>query len=457
MNDQSKNSDDYQQLKSENEKLKTKIKELESVFSKLDFIKILAAGFICLVFLFATLYSRNTITIFPLPKTVSTDKQVVERIALAKRDTMERYIRLSGVLEPHSKVTVAAQTSGRVVMRNFNEGDYVQKNQILYQMDTKELAKNVRSARVKYIELLEKYNDLSKWDSSLVVMQARRKFGLSKISLNNEKKKLDETKKLFDKGIIPRVEYEQALTTYKKTQYDFEDAKQALETELEKGNEQAIEVLRLKLSNAKEELDEIEARYEATLIRAPLSGIVMLPETSSGEKGSFKNEGDMVKDGDLVATIGATDSYIIRTNVGELSINYFKRDQNVIIGGPSLGNVRLEGKVEWIATNASTNGGMHYFPIRVSISDVPDNIRQMIRLGMIVQATIHLDEFVDVITIPIEAVSEKAGKNVVLVEDENGEYSERKVVVGYSDRKRIIINEGLVEGDRVVIREIKKS
>jgi len=106
---------------------------------------------------------------------------------------MDRYIRLSGVLEPHSKVTIDAQTSGRVVKRNFNEGDYVQKNQILYQMDTKELAKNVRSARVKYIELLEEYNDLSKWDSSLVVMQAQRKFALSKISLNNEKKKLAET------------------------------------------------------------------------------------------------------------------------------------------------------------------------------------------------------------------------------------------------------------------------
>jgi len=253
------------------------------------------------------------------------------------------------------------------------------------------------------------------------------------------------------------VEYEQALTAYKKAQYDFEDAKQALETELEKGNEQALEVLRLRLSNAKEELDEIEARYEATLIRAPLSGIVMLPESSSGEKGSFKNEGDMVKDGDLVATIGATDTYIIRTNVGELSINYFKPGQKVIIGGPSLGHVKLEGKVEWIATNASTEGNLHYFPIRVSISDVPDNIRRMIRLGMIVQATIHLDEFVDVITIPIEAVSEKDGKNVVLAKNENGDYTVREVVVGYSDHKKIIINEGLVEGDEVIIREIKKS
>lgn len=444
-------------LKRELEETKKQNDQFNVLLNRFDLVKTLIAGLVFIIFGFALVFSKNSIQLFPR-KSVRQPVQGVEgKIVTATLDSLTMGIELSGMIEPYNKVTIAAQTSGKVVRRNFNEGDYVQKGAILYQMDTKDLAKNVRSARVAYIELLEKYNQLAGWDSSLVVMQAKRKFELSKIALKNERKKLQETKKLFEKGIIPRVEYEQAMTAYKKAEYDYENAQQSLETEMDKGSQDKMQVLRLKLDNAKEELDEVEARYEATLIRAPVSGIVMRPELKSGRFSDFKNEGDMVNDGDLVATIGATESYIINSAIGELSVKKIKVGQKVVISGPGFRNIKLEGKVDWIASTATVEGNFRFFPVRISFSDVPDSVSKQIRLGMYAEMSIHTQDLKNVVTIPIEAVSYSDGKDKVIVVNEDGEYEERPVITGYSDRGKIVIKEGLKPGEKVVIGSMEKS
>ena len=445
---------DAELLRAQNEKLKRENRLLISSYKKFELFKILSAFLFFVLFFFAVFYTRSSVKVFPRPAAQVEGSQFEEQYAVAKKDTLTREIVLSGVIEPFSMITVAAQTSGKVVLRNFNEGDYVQKDQILYQMDTRDLAKTVRSAQVKYMELLDEYNTLKQWDSSLVVMQARRKYELSQIAMNNEGKKLQETKKLFEKGIIPRVEYEQAMTAYKRAEYDFENAKQALDAELEKGGEDKLQVLSLKLSNAKEELDEIEAQYEATLIRAPVSGIIMKPESSRGRQGRFVNEGDLLQEGDLVATIGATDSYIVNSSVGELNVNDLTIGDRVRISLPAESEFELYGRLEWIASSTRIEDNRRFFPVRISLTRVPDAQRQFIRLGMRVLASIELDRLEDVVTVPIAAVSYRDGDNIVYVITDEG-IEVRSVTTGYSDRLRIVVYRGLEPGETVVYHPLR--
>ncbi len=432
------------------EDAKREQEELYALLPKPERIKLAAGGAIFFLFLLAILYSTNSIKILRAEVVPKESKKIERQVVMAKLDTLSMQINLSGTIEPFSKVTIAAQTSGKVVQKNFNQGDYVPKGHILYQLDTKELAKNVRTARVTYMELLEKYDQLKGWESSLEVNQAKRSFELSKIAMSNEKRKLQETQKLFEKGIIPRVEFEQTQTSYKKAEYDFENAKQSLEITLDKGSAEKIEVLRLKLSNAKEELDEIEARYEATLIRAPLAGIVMLPESSDGRQGSFKKEGDMVSDADLIATIGATESYIIDTAVGELSLRYLQVGQAVDVSGPSFSGTTLSAKVDRIAATATEDGIARFYPIRISIPSVGDSAHNKIHSGMIADARIHVRDLVGIVTVPIEAVSHSKGKDVVYVKKDEDDQEIRTVKVGYSDGHRIEITSGLEAGEPIL-------
>ncbi|MGP8330341.1 MAG: efflux RND transporter periplasmic adaptor subunit, partial [Methanosarcinaceae archaeon] len=352
--------------------------------------------------------------------------------------------------------TLAAQSKGKVIRKIFSEGDIVEKDQILYELDRKEISKKVRSARVSYMELLEKYDRLKNWETSLEVMQAKRKFDLSKIALSDEKKKLQETRKLLKKGIIPRIEYEQAQTAFKRLDYDFQNARQSLEQIQAKGNPDKLEVLRLQLFNAREELDELERNYEGAFVRAPVTGVVMRPVAGDGNIRMFKNEGDLVSAGDLMATIGATDSYIIASVVGEYAVNHLHVAQAVKISSFALPGITLPGEVQWVATQAKQNQGMHYFPVRLVIPTVPDSVRRALRLGALAEVEIVVREMPDVLTLPIEAVFRYQGGNQVYIIDSTGQQQLKTVTTGYSDNKKIIIKSGLVEGEEVFIpREVK--
>ena len=442
---------EMRRLQRELEKKQSANEQLSVLYKRFDFLRIVAVAAIFAIFAIVLVYSKSNIKLFPSNVSAVANQSMERTVVTAQLDSMVKTIRLAGIIEPYNKVSILARTSGKVVRRRFQEGEFVQKDEILYRMDTQDLAKNVRSARVKYIELLEEYNNLVGWDSSLVVMQAKRKFQLSKIALNNERKKLEETKKLFDKGIIPRVEYEKEMTGYKKAEFDYENAKQGLDSELDKGNADYLEVVKLKLDNASEELDEIEARYEAKLIRAPVAGIIMRPELRDGKIGEFKDDGDTVSDGDMVATVGATQSYLINSILGELQVKDVKLNGPVTICGPAFPDLKIAGKVNWIATSASIENQQKYFPIRISFSDLPDSLRGAVRIGMRAEIEIQTEELKNIVTIPIQAVSFINGKEVVFVENEAGSYEERVVDVGMSDMGRIQINSGLIAGENVLV------
>ena len=450
-NDDSVRVQNIQSLEKELAAVKRQNEQFKFLLGRFDALKIAAAVVIFLVFVYALFLSRNNIQIFPNTNTTISEEGTQDRIFTAALDSINVDINLSGIIEPYNKVTIAAQTSGKVVRRTFAEGENVGKDAILYQMDTKDLSRNVRTARVNYIELLERYDELAGWDSSLAVMQAKRKFALSRIAMNDEKKKLQETKKLFEKGIIPKVEYDKGLTAYKSAEFEFENAQQSLNSELDKGNPDRLEVLQLKLSNAKEELDEVEARYEATLIRAPVSGIVMLPEDENGKIGRFKSEGDMVHDGDIVATIAATESYLINTAVGELNVKNIAVGQQVEITGPGFRNISLHGHVDWIATNASVKGANRFYPIRINIADVSDSLKSEIRLGMYAEASIHVKSYKGIVTAPIEAVKFIDGEERLYILSEEGQVEERPIQVAYSTQDKIVVIKGLAPGEHVLI------
>jgi multidrug efflux pump subunit AcrA (membrane-fusion protein) len=176
----------------------------------------------------------------------------------------------------------------------------------------------------------------------------------------------------------------------------------------------------------------------------------MLPESNQGRVSAFKNEGDILKEGDLVATVGATDFYIINSVVGELNVKKLRVGDTVDISGPGFRQIVLQGRVDWIAAESTSEGDFRYYQVRVIIPDVPDSLRSEIKLGMFADVTVRIDELIDAVTLPIEAVSYKMGDNVVYVMTGEGEFEERTVQLGHSDRRKIRITEGLEPGETVI-------
>lgn len=426
-------------------------RELKHHIKKIEWLRIFITISVFVVFIALIWYTRQSVILPERNMPVFVDDATDNKIVAVKADTIEKEIILSGRIEPHRKVTLAAQSNGKIIRKNFIEGQMVGQNHILYELDRQELVQQVRRARVTYMELVEKFNGLKDWENSLEVMQARRKLDLSKIALNDERKKLDETRKLFKKGIIPRIEYEQAQTRYKKQEYDYQNAEQSLEQIESRGNSEKVEVLRLQLSNAKEDLDELEQKYEGAVVRSPVRGVIMRPQTSDGATLGFKNEGDLVKAGDLMATIGATDAYILQAGTGELAAQKLRVGQKVSVSSYAFPGTTVDAKVDWVATEPVEAGDFRYFPVRLVIPGVPDSLRGEVRLGVLAEARIVIEKLKNVLCVPIDAVFRYQEENHVFVVDSTGQKQLRKVSIGYANFKQVVIDSGLVLNEKVLV------
>jgi HlyD family secretion protein len=73
-----------------------------------------------------------------------------------------------------------------------------------------------------------------------------------------------------------------------------------------------------------------------------------------------------------------------------------------------------------------------------------------LRTGMSCKAEIIIDEYEDVVHVPVESVIQVGGKSTVYVV-KGKSYGSREVEIGLDDNRRVHIKKGLDEGERVLL------
>jgi RND family efflux transporter MFP subunit len=108
------------------------------------------------------------------------------------------------------------------------------------------------------------------------------------------------------------------------------------------------------------------------------------------------------------------------------------------------------GTVQKVAYKSigSTNGGT-VFPVEIHFDTGID--RNMFRLGMNGEAELILEERENVLSLPVEAILTRDGKNYVSVKNGDGEPEEREVQTGLETDDYIEIISGVSESDEVVL------
>ena len=126
-------------------------------------------------------------------------ENVAVSVATADMRATSGKLNLVGTAMPDKEVTVAAETSGKIVQVNFNLGDFVSAGSVLAKVDDtyKRLAYETALLNYnKYAEDYERYQVLRQGDAVTETQLRDIKMGYenAKIQLENAKKQLDDTK-----------------------------------------------------------------------------------------------------------------------------------------------------------------------------------------------------------------------------------------------------------------------
>lgn len=231
-----------------------------------------------------------------------------DAISPTRKDITETVF-ASGILVPEDQYNLTALTEGYITKLNFEEGDIVKTNELLALVDNKQSVINAKSANDLYKVALENTQA-----NAPALKQAKFNMDLAKQKLEQDKKQEERYKKLYELKSVSKLEYENTLLTYESSKSNYLSAKENYINVKQQADQQLI---------IQKSQKNINAVYEAyNKITAVKGGKVFK---------RYKEEGDYVRKGDIIAVIGDPNQLYALLNVDESNIAKVKLNQKVVV------------------------------------------------------------------------------------------------------------------------------
>ena len=263
--------------------------------------------------------------------------------------------------------------------------------------------------------------DSSDYQGSIAQAQAGLDAALAgqrynQLNLENAQKNYDRMLELHTAGAISDMELEGA-----KTQMD------ALQT----GSAEAS------IAQARAGVQAASDMLRNCNITSPIDGIVGSVNLSVGDTASPAMP---------VAVITTTDKLEVSVMIAENDIRYVQPGDAVTIKVRSLDNAEYEGVIKSVATVADTINKTYEVKAGFANSD------NLVKSGMFVEVTLGTEQKSDTLAVPINAVMQQAGRDIVYVVNSDNRAQMVEVETGLKDQQYIEIVAGLSEGQEVVTK-----
>lgn len=325
--------------------------------------------------------------------------------------TITESVNASGKVYPEIEVKVSPDISGEIVNLFVEEGDRVTKGQVLakiyadiYSSQRDQVTASVNQVKAQYENVKAALSGL-------------------KTAYENSKATNERYKKLYADKIVSRSEYEQTEQAFRSAESSYNSAKESI-----KSGEAQIQGVKAQLARAEKDL----AR---TTITSPMDGIVSLMNVKKGERvvGTAQMAGtEMMRVADMK-------SIEVRVDVGENDITKVKIGDTALVEVDAYNKRKFKGVVYKIANPvtsvasglaASTEVANYKVHIRLLPTSYEDLTKENnifpFRPGMTASADIQTKSKVNVITVPLNAVTTR---------DKDGEGKDTKVSAKKEDNK----------------------
>ncbi|AKM81246.1 MAG: Efflux transporter [Candidatus Pacebacteria bacterium GW2011_GWF2_38_9] len=236
---------------------------------------------------------------------------------------------------------------------------------------------------------------------------------------------------------------DQNLNLYMKERYDFEDVQDDIkDRSLDTAETRAVAKDQYDLNNQVLNVEIQSIAIANTTIYSPFDGIVTsAPTAVSGVQLMATDYFEIVNPKTLV----------FRASIDEVDMHRIEKGQSAQIILDAYDEEEIETQISYISYTSFESSTGTVFLIEFPIDS--QNIEKY-RIGMNGDAHIKIAEKKDVLTVPLDSISEHDDKVFVFVKADNKEgKEEREVKVGLESEDRIEIFEGLSENDQVVLPE----
>ncbi|MEH2055755.1 MAG: efflux RND transporter periplasmic adaptor subunit [Nostoc sp.] len=412
-------------------------------------------------------------------------------------------ITASGKVVPVQSVNISPKNPGVLSQLYVEQGDRIQKGQILARMDSAsidaqksqylanlaqsqaQLAEAVAGSRPQ--EIAQARARLAQSQAQLAaaragnrpqeIAQSQSQVDAAQAKVNYASQQVKRYQYLYKEGAETKQLLDQAISDDKSARASLEEAKKRLslvqsgtrseeidqrqaavnETKaalvlLEDGTRSEVIAQRqAAVASAEAQLKGIQVQLEDTIIRAPLSGIVTQKYSDPGAFVTPTTSASTSASATSSSIVAVARGLEILAQVPEADLGRIKPGQQVEIVADAYPDQVFKGHVRLIAPEAVVEQGVTSFQVRVALDTGTDKLRS----GLNVDLTFLGDRVNNALVLPTVSIVTEKGKTGVLVPDANNKPQFREITVGAQIQNQTQILGGVKEGDRIFVNPPK--
>lgn len=386
-------------------------------------------------------------------------------------------ISAAGEITPAEQVSVRPEVSGRIATLPVDLGDKVKKGALLFALDDSDLQIE-RSQRQTEIEatklqiegarltleklqldyertkqIFEKKLPLDRSQRQTEIEAAKLQIEGARLALEKLQLNFDRSKQLFEDKLLAKEVFENAKTeldqarnnhALARNNYDkllasevLENAK--IEVDLARNNHA---LARNSYERSLKALQLVEDRLSKTKITAPFDCTILTRPVSVGQAVSGSGG---VNSGTEVLTIADLSELIINAHINQADVTRLTVNQKVQIEVEAVAGLKLFGRVDRIAPQATIKNGIKGFSTRIIVKN---DEKSGVRPGMTANLTIPLQAADNVLAVPLAAVFSDQGDRFVYVK-EGDKFARAPILIGVTDYDYAEVTKGLQGGETV--------
>ena len=246
-----------------------------------------------------------------------------------------------GRVEPNSEdIKVGSEISGKLKQVLVEEGDAVTEGQIVAILVNADQHAQVLSSQAV---VHQREAELRKVINGARSQERKEAFSTveeNKAVMENARAEMERHNKLFTEGIISREENERYIRQYNVAAAQYQHSAEHHSLIDDNPREEDRSAAEATLELAKAQLAEAQARYEKTLIRSPINGVILRKHHRSGE--SVSNSSTVP---DPIVTIGDNSMLRVRVDVDETEVAKVKVGQPAYVTADAFDRQKFPGHV----------------------------------------------------------------------------------------------------------------
>lgn len=324
-------------------------------------------------------------------------------------------VEATGHLQAWKTATVSAEGSGIVMNRNVEEGQYVKKGHLLFELDRQDEELELAEAHAEWLSIQADYAIRFKRDIETTEVDS--------VALKNAKQALEDAEVAHSNGSISTLELETIQRAYESIKLQ------------QPGTRKAVQAASMGLTQAEQRKARAELALARTRITAPFSGRV---------SDVLIEEGQRINQGQDVLTLLDDRRMKVDVDVLEYDLIRLKPGASARIQIPSQGSQEISGSIYSINPTVDPQTGTGRVTIAIS------NSQGQLIAGLFTYAFIEVNKLDERLVLPTDAILVRQGRDLVFRVEE-GQAMWVYVESGERSGNHVEIRDGLSPGDTIAV------